>query len=204
VDPGGTPYPYAVTAASALPGWTVYLGTVQQTDVIQNLYAINQASVDIFGPNYPAAVPGESPGKIDGNYSVMLQAGNLPDSPTDVGASIEQTGFIPAVDQTLEFKAYTWTPSTAFSVSFDGNDLTPVALGSGANYTLYGVDIAAYEGQTCSLEFTALYTDGRSSGFGLDDIVFSQMILSPEPNIAALTAIGGLLFGARKWFARRS
>jgi hypothetical protein len=204
IDPEGTPYPYAVTAASALPGWTVYLGSVQQTDVIQNLYAINQASVDIFGPNYPAAVPGGSPGVIDGNYSIMLQAGNLPESPTDVGASIEQTGFIPPIIQSLEFKAYTWTPSTAFSVFLDGEDLTPMAIGSGANYTLYAVNISSYAGQTATLEFTALFTDGRSSGLGLDDISFStNVVASPEPNLVALSAIGGLLFGARKWFPRR-
>jgi hypothetical protein len=206
IDPEGQPYPYAVTAASALPGWTVYLGTVQQTDVLQNLYAINQASVDIFSPSYPAAgpFPGGSPGTIDGNYTVLLQAGNLPDSPTDVGASIEQVGFVPPTAQTLEFQAYLWTPSTEFSVSFDGNNLTPVALGSGANYTLYGVNISSYEGQTATLEFTALFTDGRSSGFGLDDIAFSTNAVTPEPGIVSLTAMGGLLFGARKWFARRS
>jgi hypothetical protein len=37
----------------------------------------------------------------------------------------------------------------------------------------------------------------------LDDITFSTTAVAPEPNIVALTAIGGLLFGARKWFARR-
>jgi hypothetical protein len=200
IDPGGEFYPYDVTAASALPKWTVYLGTVQQADVLQNTYAINQASVDIFGPNYPAAGPG--PGVIDGNYSVMLQAGNYPDSPTDVGASIAQAGLVPSTAQSLEFKAYPGTPSTEFSVSLNGNNLTPVVLGSGVNYTLYGVGVSSYAGTVQELEFTSLFTDGRTSEFGLDDIVFSPNAV-PEPDMVALSAMGGLLFGARKWFARR-
>jgi hypothetical protein len=41
------------------------------------------------------------------------------------------------------------------------------------------------------------------SWLGLDDIAFSPTAVTPEPSIFGLTAIGGLLFGARKWFARR-
>ena len=137
IDPEGQLYPYDVTAASALPGWTVYLGTVQPTDVLQNLFTTGEASVDIYGPNSPTTGPGfGSAGTIDGRYSVLLQAGNLPGTQTLVGGSIAQNGAVPLAAQFLEFDA--WTPyAPDFSVSFAGNLLSPVALGSGPNYTTW-------------------------------------------------------------------
>lgn len=201
IDPTGPVYPYDVTAMSALPGWTVYLGNVQQADVLQNLSTLNQASVDIFGPSYPAAGP-DGPGVIDGDYSVLLQAGNYPNSPQDVNASIVEGGLIPASAQSLQFEAYLGTPSTEFSVSINGNILTPVVIGTGANYTLYGADISSYAGTIAGLEFSALFTDGRTSEFGLDDISFSPNAV-PEPGVVALTAFSGILLSAQKWFRRR-
>jgi hypothetical protein len=140
IDPGGQ-FSGDVTAASALPGWTVYLGDAQQTDILQNLATTGEASVDIFGPNYPAAgvTPGFAPGTIDGNYSVLLQGGGAPPPVTElVSASIAQYGRVPPLAQSLEFKAWQ-TYDALFTVSFDGNILSPVVLGSGVNYTLYGV-----------------------------------------------------------------
>ncbi len=196
VPPNYGPTVY-VPVSSALPGWTAYLGADLQTQVIQNSYGFGQAEVDIFGPNYPAAGYPPSvynPGTIDGNYSVLLQSGGEPqNSDVTVSASIAQYGTVPVDSQSLQFKAWTYGPAQ-FSVSFDGSSLPPVVLGSGANYTLYGVDISSYDGQTGTLQFTAPFY----SWLGLDDITFSV----PEPSIVALTAIGGLLFGARKWFAR--
>jgi len=79
-----------------------------------------------------------------------------------------------------------------------------VYIGSGPNYTtLYGVNISPYDGQTGTLAFSALFDTPGQSALGLDDIVFSTTAVAPEPDIVELTAIGGLLFGARKWFARR-
>ncbi len=204
VDPGGQFWPNDVTAASALPGWTAYVGDVQQTDVIQNAYGEGEAEIDIFGPNYPAAgpSPGVIPGTVDGNYSVLLQSGGEPqDDDVTVNALIAQYGTVPLGDQSLQFKAWT-TPWTEFAVSFDGNNLSPVLLGSGANYTLYGVNISSYAGDSSTLEFTAIFSGKGESWLGLDDITFSTTVVSPEPSIVALTAIGGLLFGARKWYAR--
>jgi hypothetical protein len=42
--------------------------------------------------------------------------------------------------------------------------------------------------------------DGQITSFS---VVGDVNFLTPEPSVVALTAIGGLLFGARKWFARR-
>jgi hypothetical protein len=204
VDPGGQFYPYDVTATSAFPGWTVYLGNIQQTDVLQDLYTSGQASVDVFGPDYPAAGANGNlnPGTIDGHYSTLLQAGNLPGSQALVGASIVQTGTLPSDTQSIEFKA--WQPFlTPFTVSFNGIPMAPVILGSGPNYTLYGANIPLSYGTTGPLEFTSDYSDTGESWLGLDDISFSDMAVTPEPNPLILTGIGGLIFAMRQMIRHR-
>jgi len=201
--PPGPPSTY-VPVSNALPGWSVHLGNTPQTQVVQNDLFFGTASVDIFGPNYPAAEPPPKgdPGIIDGNFSVLLQAGADPATHALEAASIAQYGTVPPGSQSLEFKAW-MTSFTEFSVSFDGNNLSPVALGNGANYTLYGVNISSYAGDPGTLDFSALFSGAGASWLGLDDITFSQNVVTPEPSIVTLTAIGGLLFGVRKWFARR-
>jgi hypothetical protein len=103
----------------------------------------------------------------------------------------------------LEFEVY--DANLLLSVSFAGNTLSAWMLGSGRSpsgipYNVYGIDIAPYEGQYGQLEFTA----SPSGNVELDDISFSTNSIAPEPNITVLAAIGGLLFGGRRWFARRS
>ena len=192
-----------VPVGSALPGWAAYLGSVQQTQVLQNGYDSGTASIDIFGPNYYTAGaqrPGNQ-GTIDGNYTVFLQSGGNPVGnglgPL-ISASIAQTGLVPLGDQSLEFEAWDWLPSTTtLGVLFNGNSLSPTVIGSGPNYTLYGVDVTPYEGQIGTLEFSALPTNPNGpSWIELDDISFSPTAITPEPSTVALTAIGGLLFGA--------
>ena len=202
-DPLGPVIPADVFAASALPGWNVALGSIPQTDVLQNLYAINQASVDIFGPNYQAAAqyPYYVPGVIDGDYSVLLQEGNLPSGPTLVPASISQFGFIPEAAQSFAFKAY-MTPGALFSISFNGVNLNPLLIQSGSAYNLYDVDISSYAGQLGELEFTDLVTP-LPSAIGLDDITFSSAPIVPEPNVGILSVIGGLMVYGPTWLKRR-
>jgi hypothetical protein len=200
IPAGQTGSSVAITAA--LPGWSASIGGVQDTQVLQNNYDLGTPSVDIFGPNWTSV----DPGIIQGNYTVFLQASI---QPYDV--SLWQNGTIPANAETLQFSAWEWLPArTSFNVSFDGNTLSPVVLSSGQTatgqpYTTYGVNIAAYENETGKLEFTAVANNNGPSWTELDHISFStNVVASPEPSMVALTAIGGLLFGARKWFARRS
>ncbi|MGA2749248.1 MAG: PEP-CTERM sorting domain-containing protein [Verrucomicrobiota bacterium] len=192
--------PSFVPVSSALPGWTAYIGTVEQTQVQQNAYNTGQAVIDIFGPNYPAAgMPPFSPGVIDGNYSVLLQAGLLSDGITPENVSIAQTGTVPVGSQYLEFDAWLDLPSAQFTVSFDGVNLSPVTLGTGPNYSiLYGANIAPYAGQTGTLAFTAVVPSLSTSWIGLDDITFSA---TPEPSPLVLTGIGGVLFAIYRRFA---
>ena len=74
---------YYVRITSALPGWSAYLGTTPDTQILQNDYTLGEASVDIFGPGNNSGGIGSINGIINGNYSLMLQAGG---TPTELGA----------------------------------------------------------------------------------------------------------------------
>jgi hypothetical protein len=209
VPPSGPePYPNSVSIVSALPGWSAYLGTQQITQVGYNDPPNSTASVTLIGPTWNSADTGASLGVgiIDGNYSVDLQTGANPlnGTPQTINASIEQYGMVPGTAESLLFAAAETTP---LSVSFNGNILSPVALSSGmfsANgvyYTLYAANISPWAGQKGELEFTADF-NGSFNYVVLDDISFSPNAV-PEPSIVALTAMGGLLLGVRKWLARR-
>jgi hypothetical protein len=191
-----------VPISAALPGWTAYLGATQQTEVLQNGSTEGAPSIDIFGPNYSSAGPqgaGFAPGLIDGKYTVLLQSSSP--GPGSGNATIEQDGTIPLGIQSLEFKAWAWYPPTAImAVSFNGNTLAPVAIGNGPNYTLYAANVSSFAGQTGELAFSAVFNFAGPSWIEFDDISLSNV---PEPSAMTLISIGGLLFGAREWFARR-
>jgi len=193
-----------VSAASALPGWSAYLGTTLQTEIYQNGYTTGAQSIDIFGPNYQSVGP-QSPqnqGIIDGNYTVFLQAG-FPD-PQEENASIEQNGTVPLGAQSLQFKAWDWLPSTTiFTVSFNGNILSPVVVGSGANYTLYGANISTFAGQNGELEFSSIFNASGPSWVELDDITFSGNSV-PEPTTLALIVMSGAALAALRWRSKRA
>jgi hypothetical protein len=185
----GSPfYPYEVTVASALPDWMVYLDGVQQSQMLYNDITLGAPSVDLIGsPNNVYINP------IDGNYSVFLQAF----APGDT-ASISQTALIPFGTQSLFFEAQ---PGSGPLEVFVGNQAVALStVGTGANYTLYGANISAWADDPETITFSV--SGGTPNGWELDDISFSTTAV-PEPSIGALAAIGGLLFGARKYFARR-
>jgi len=191
--------PFYQPVGLALPSWSAYLGGVEQTQVLQNVYTLGSGSVDIFGPDYTAAGPqgGLSPGIIDGHFTVFLQAGAP--SPGLGNASIEQYGTVPIATQSLEFEAWDWLPSSSIlAVSFAGNSLSPVVIGTGPNYTLYGADISGFAGQSGQLEFSAVWNPNGPSWIELDDITFSPNAI-PEPSTLALVVMGGLTLALRRW-----
>jgi len=198
-------FPNFVPIGSALPGWTGYIGTVQLTQVEYNATTLGTASIDLLGPYWGAQNQSETRfGIIDGNYTVVLQSGEYTTS-DGYNASIAQNGTIPGNAQSLQFEAA--AQASALSVSFAGNNLPLEALSTGQSpsglfYTVYGVNIAPYANQKGQLEFTEVFNVHEPS-VELDDISFSTNSVVPEPIIVVLTAMGGLLFAARKWFARR-
>jgi hypothetical protein len=195
----GGEYPDEVTPGSALPGWSASIGGIPVTAIIQNDYALGGASIDIFGPGWTTPYPGI----IDGNYTVMLQAGGP--SPLSGGgnASLSQNGTIPANAMSLEFEAWSMIANATLSVSFAGNSLSPVGLSSGVSpsgqsYTLYGADISAFAGQSGQLQFTDVYSGQGLNGIELDDITFSPNSI-PEPGTLALIVTGGLTLALHRW-----
>jgi hypothetical protein len=141
---------------------------------------------------------------------VYLQSGTSQQGTGSFNTSLSQQGTIPENAESLQLTAWSVTPGNAdfsayFSVSFSGNSLSPVLLsseqspsGSGQFLNVYGFNIESYADQNGQIELTAMYPYAVE----FDDILFSASAV-PEPGIITLTAIGGLLFGARKWFARR-
>ena len=209
IEQGYQSWPNLVPISEGIPGWTAYLGDVQQTGVGQNTYANSEATVDILGPGFgrqPGPF-GENISVIDGNYTVLLQGGITPDSPESiyVNASIEQTGTVPMGAESLEFRAWDIYPNLAlFTVSFNGNTLSPTFLStgtspSGQQYNVYGVNIAPYAGQTGQLEFTAEASAAEPTVL-LDDIQFSPNAIVPEPSPLLLTGVGGLLIALHRRF----
>jgi hypothetical protein len=193
----GSPfYPYAVTFASALPGWNGAINGVPVTQVIFNTYSLGSASIDIFGPGWN----NNQPGIIDGNSTVFLQAFNVGQG----NVSIWQDGTLPANAESLQFSAWSFPNGPGhFTVSFAGNNLSPVPLystisPSGQPYTVYGANIGAYAGQTGELEFTSI---AGASWNEFDDISFSPAPVTPEPNPLILTGIGALVFALYRRFA---
>ena len=191
-------YPNFVPIASAMPGWTGYLGSSLQTQVEYNVTTIGDANIAILGPTWSTT----EPGIIDGNYSALLEAGAVPGG---LGAaSIEQTGTIPANAESIQLKAWMYGNQSDFGISFAGSNLTPVLLSSAANYNIYGVNIAPYAGQTGTLEFSANFDTQGATWVNLDDITFSSTAVTPEPNAMVLILTGGVAFASRRWRSKVS
>jgi hypothetical protein len=188
-DPSSPAFAYgAVYASDAMPGWTGYLGTTQVTDVLYNDLTLGNASIDIVGQGY---------GVIEGQYSVVLQPGFDPfGSGQNVGASISQTGLVPASAQSLQFKAFIADSALAsdFSVSFAGHNLALVTLGTSSNYTLYGADVSAFAGQVGAVTIAAS-AQPNIAPYYFDSFVFSPSSV-PEPSVMSL-AIVCILFYCR-------
>jgi hypothetical protein len=187
---GGPYYPYGVTAASALPYWTVDVGGVQQTSIPENAPSLGAPEVVLIST---ANTFGSSP--IDGNYSVLLEGSDGAGLP-----AISQTGLIPAGSQSLLFEAQ---PGSAALEVLVGSQVVPFsAVGTGVNYTLYGANISAWAGDTEELTFSAQESTVGLNNWLIDDISFSTQTV-PEPSPLALTGVGGLLIALYRCFAHK-
>ena len=191
-DPVSSGDPSEVTAASAFPFWTVTIGGVLQSQVSYNGGSLGAPEVTLLGP--PPPPPGNP--VIDGNYSVLLTGSGVPSLP-----AISQTGLIPAGTQSLLFEA---APGLGTLDVLVGSQIVPItAVGSGANYTLYGANISAWADDTEELTFSAQDTTSGLNNWVIDDISFSTQAV-PEPNPFALTGVGGLLFALYRRFSPAS
>jgi hypothetical protein len=180
---------YATNAT--VPGWdwsphfTAGFGDPNTTVALNNL-ALDSPFVTLQGTNSPYAPA------IRGEYSILLQGGSQ-FVPSTSYSAIWQTGQIPTNAESLIY----W--GGALQVTFNGQPLIPVAISNAANYIIWGMDISAYAGQTGELRFTKPWLPTNfSDGALLDNIQFSSSPI-PEPSPLALTAVGTLLLGFRRW-----
>ena len=184
--------PFAVTVANALPGWTVDYGNVQQTQISYNQVVLGgETWVTLYANGYP-----DLPGPIiDGNFSVLLQGGEV--SGVQAPASISQTGQVPSGTQTLLFDQVgspTFPPEPA-QVFIGNHQLSLFSVGTEGNYTVYGANISAWAGQSEQLTFSS-----PGGNYLIDDISFSTQSI-PEPSPLVLTGLGALAFALYRRFA---
>ncbi len=98
--PGSPYYPYAVYTAKAVPGWSVYYGTSQQTWITYDAISTGGTAVTLVGTN-----DHYGPNAIEGSFGVLLQGGS-----TAPDASIRQTGLVPLTAESIQFKATSMGP----------------------------------------------------------------------------------------------
>jgi hypothetical protein len=178
-----TPINSRVPTTDALPGWTAYTYGNPQTSIVYNTLSLGAAAVSLQGPGSLEPI-------LQGSYTVILQGSS---GGTPGGAAIGQVGQIPLSAESLVF----WGYAGLDNVSFDGQTLPLVQIGSTAQYNIYGADVSPFAGQTGELRFTAppTYMDF------VDNIQFSSQAI-PEPGAYGLWAFGALLLGwgvRQKW-----
>jgi hypothetical protein len=172
----------SVYASNAVSGWTAYIAGVSQTDIMYNDRTLDNACVSLQGTNSSVLTP------IQGYYTMLLLGASA--YAQQQSASVGQTGQIPLTALSLIFWGYVGQDD----VSFAGQTLSLVILGSTANYNIYGADISAFAGQTGLLLFTASPQE--------EDVIDNIQFLSssvPEPNVISFVALGSALLVWCRW-----
>ena len=190
-DPSVPYYPSGVYASSALPGWTT-IGFLSPNYILYNDLSLGAPSITLCGTNSTY-----SPSALKGQFSLDLYGGSVNPS---AGASISQTGLVPANAVSLRFIAQ-GIPQPAggpLVVALGGQSIPYSAISTGPNYTEYGGDISAFAGQIAQLTFTA--PQGLNNYWELDNIQFSSSPV-PEPRVWSLFGLGIVLVG---WRVQRS
>jgi hypothetical protein len=186
---GGGP----IDPAAAFFGWVIggSGSGAFQTATLYNDVSIGGSAVTLVGPAFPN---GTGYNSLQGSYTALLQRSFGGAYSVFMG----QTGQIPQDARSLFFMG-----SSDFVVTFAGQQIPLVQLGSGAEYTLLGGDIFAFRGQAGELRFTVPAAPGVLYGGGLlDDIQFSGQPI-PEPCAFTFAALAVLLFGWRQYGSTR-
>lgn len=184
---GGSTFP--VDPTQAFPGWTVGVNSSGfYTVTSYNDLSLGAPAVDLMGPNFPNFA-GYTP--LQGSYSVLLQYfGYAGEPPT-----LNQTGLVPADTQSISLLVppgeNTVYPA-AMVVTFNGVNIPLVPIAGGR----VGGNISAFAGNVAQLTISTINSE---DWIYFDDIQFSSSSV-PEPSEFALTALGAMLLGFRRWW----
>src|SRR6266568_3468446 len=191
------------TFGDLLPGWQLSLGSRPYTDALWvNLAGFDFGLASLYSRNNTVFAPiNHFP--VSGLYSfAMLPSYGINGMPGPYTPFIlSQTGDVPANAQSLHFTIY----GSPFEVRVN-DTLLPVSYSQGpatANPNTRTsdavADISAFAGQTVTLKFTTLDTDGLNTIVnGLDSIYFAPV---PEPGVSTVFSVGLLGLGAL-WLLR--
>lgn len=192
--PNGTQPSSLLPVGTALPGWTVNVGSVSNGTVTipYDGISLGGAVISVLDTN---AGLGFVP--LQGKYSAALFGGS------STVATIDQTGLVPIGSKSLQLAAC--SVGASFVVTLGGQTINMVPLtqvptaGFPASYTIYGGDVSSFAGLTEQLSISELTPAGTSpSELFLDNIVFSASPV-PEPQIWALLLCGAGLFAFHRW-----
>jgi hypothetical protein len=189
--PGSTPIGSTVPISAGLPGWSGYIGGVQQTVAYYDISALDTSRISIIDHGW-SSFP--EFGVNEGNYTALLAAGIFGGPPADT--TLSQTGLVPSGTQSLLFRAFFEGLPGSFAATLGGQTLSLTPLGSGTDYTLYGANINSWANQTAELAFTVFAQQPHQANFclSLDSIQFPTQSI-PEPSGLAFLGIGALLLG---------
>jgi len=168
--------PFIVAASNGIPGWVSYLGPTIFYDTV----SLGGAAISLHDSASLFYQP------LQGSYGILLQGSG---AGPDVSAAIGQTAQIPIGSLSLRYWA---DPLSRLQVTFGGQLIEMVKLGSTVNYDVLGGDISMFAGQTAELRFT-----GPANAGGFFDNVFFSAQQIPEPSAVGLFGLGALLFGCR-------
>ena len=179
-------FPTSVAVTNALPGWNVFYGSIQESQITYNAPAVGSTFVSLLATN------GQ---QISGNFSVLLQGGL-----SAAAATINQTGLVPVSSESIFFEGVgDGSLTSTLTVSLGGQALNYFSVFIGSNYTLYEAGIpTGMAGQTEELDFSVL--EGQLNNWTLDNIQFSPTVV-PEPGAYGLMALGG---GLLVWRRRKN
>jgi hypothetical protein len=170
-----------VPIASALPGWTGYVGGSQVSVVRYDGRNIDAAGISVFD-----RLPPQFLQPLQGNYSAWLERSSV--FAGQQSAAIAQVGEIPAGMKSIVFLSSSTDIRYLPQVTFAGHTIPLVELGANT----LGGDVSSFAGDTGELRFTA----PPDTADLLDSIEFSPVAI-PEPTAMVLSLLGVLVVGWR-------
>ncbi len=181
--------PGSVPRTLGIPGWAAYISGTPQTTILYNNATLGEASVSLQGV-------GGAFQTVQGQFSVVLQATFF--APDTNSAAIGQTATVPASTQSLIFWGDTSLSRAAndMDVTFNGEVIPYLPIGSGSHYTIYGANFAPFAGQFGELRFTAF----NNTYAAVDNIQFSALPV-PEPARIAFAGLVAAMLVVRRWKA---